>query len=154
MSASKSTPMMRQYLTIKEEFPDTLLFYRMGDFFELFFEDAKKASRLLEITLTSRDKNQKDPIPMCGVPAKAVQGYIGRLLEMGEKVALCDQVEDPAKAKGLVKREVVRVVTPGMVVEDELLDAKSGNFICAVAENKKKIGACPFGHLHRAVQGL
>ena len=141
MSASKSTPMMRQYLTIKEEFPDTLLFYRMGDFFELFFEDAKKASRLLEITLTSRDKNRKDPIPMCGVPAKAVQGYIGRLLDMGEKVALCDQVEDPAKARGLVKREVIRVVTPGMVVEDELLDAKSGNFICAVAENKKKIGA-------------
>ena len=132
MSPPKSTPMIKQYLSIKEQYPDAILFYRMGDFYEMFFEDAQLASRLLEITLTSRNKNDESPVPMCGVPHRAAQGYISRLIDKGYKVAVCDQVEDPAKAKGLVKRDVVRVITPGMVVENELLDAKLNNFVLAV----------------------
>src|SRR6056300_301483 len=114
MSTAKATPMMQQYLSIKERYPDVLLFYRMGDFYEMFFEDAQVASRELEITLTSRNKKDDSPVPMCGVPHRAAKGYISRLIEKGYKVAMCDQVEDPKAAKGLVKREVVRVVTPGM----------------------------------------
>ena len=129
MSSSKATPMMQQYFSIKEKYPDAFLFYRMGDFFEMFFEDAERASRILEITLTSRNKNDEKPIPMCGVPYRAAQGYIARLLEGGHKVAICDQVEDPSRARGLVKRDVVRVVTPGMIFESELLDARSNNFL-------------------------
>ena len=95
--------MIQQYLSIKERYPDALLFYRMGDFYEMFFEDAHVASRVLEITLTSRNKNDDSPIPMCGVPYRAAQGYISRLIENGYKVAICDQVEDPKAAKGLVR---------------------------------------------------
>ena len=140
MATAKATPMMQQYLSIKERYPDVLLFYRMGDFYEMFFEDAQVASRELEITLTSRNKNEASPIPMCGVPHRAARGYIARLIEKGYKVALCDQVEDPKSAKGLVKREVVRVVTPGMIIEDELLDEKSNNFILAASQRKETIG--------------
>ena len=140
MATAKATPMMQQYLSIKERYPDVLLFYRMGDFYEMFFEDAQVASRELEITLTSRNKNEASPIPMCGVPHRAAQGYIARLIAKGYKVALCDQVEDPKSAKGLVKREVVRVVTPGMIIEDELLDEKSNNYILAVSQGRKAIG--------------
>ncbi len=125
MSSSKSTPMIKQYLSIKDEYPDAILLYRMGDFYEMFFEDAERAARILEITLTSRNKNDAQPIPMCGVPYRAVEGYIARLLESGHKVAICDQVEDPAQAKGIVKREVVRVMTPGMITEENLLDART-----------------------------
>ena len=100
---------MKQYLSIKGQYPDAILFYRMGDFYEMFFEDAEIASGILEITLTSRNKKEETPIPMCGVPYRAAQGYIARLIEAGRKVAVCDQVENPAAAKGLVKREVVRV---------------------------------------------
>jgi DNA mismatch repair protein MutS len=100
--------MLKQYLSIKEEYPDTILFYRMGDFYEMFFEDAQVASRVLEITLTSRNKKDESPVPMCGVPHRAVSGYIARLIDHGYKVAVCDQIEDPATAKGLVKRDVVR----------------------------------------------
>ncbi|MCP4630682.1 MAG: DNA mismatch repair protein MutS [bacterium] len=132
MSPPKSTPMIKQYLSIKEQYPDAILFYRMGDFYEMFFEDAQLASRVLEITLTSRNKNDESPVPMCGVPHRAAQSYIARLIDKGYKVAVCDQIEDPAKAKGLVKRDVVRVITPGMVVENELLDAKANNFVLAV----------------------
>jgi DNA mismatch repair protein MutS len=132
MSKPKSTPMMQQYLTIKEKYKDAILFYRMGDFYEMFFEDAQVASKVLEITLTSRNKNDAVPVPMCGVPYRAAQTYIARLIENGHKVAICDQVEDPAVAKGLVRREVVRVVTPGMIVENELLDAKSNNYLLAM----------------------
>jgi len=124
--------MIKQYLSIKEEYPDAILFYRMGDFYEMFFEDAEIASRALEITLTSRNKHDTSPVPMCGVPHRAAQGYIARLIDQGYKVAVCDQVEDPATAKGLVKREVVRVITPGMIVDTELLDALSNNFVMAV----------------------
>jgi DNA mismatch repair protein MutS len=140
MRPNKATPMIRQYLEIKEQYPDAILFYRMGDFYEMFFEDANVASRILEITLTSRNKNDESPIPMCGVPWKAAQGYIAKLLEQGKKVAICDQVEDSAEAKGLVKRDVVRVVTPGMIVEDEMLDAKSNNYILAVTRKSRTFG--------------
>ena len=133
MSAAKITPMLQQYLSIKEKYPDAILFYRMGDFYEMFFEDAQTASRVLEITLTARNKNDPKPVPMCGVPYRAAQGYIARLIESGYKVAICDQVEDPALAKGLVKREVVRVMTPGMIVENEMLEAKSNNYLLALA---------------------
>ena len=140
MSNAKTTPMLQQYLSIKEKYADAILFYRMGDFYEMFFEDAQTASRILEITLTSRNKNDAVPVPMCGVPYRAAQTYLARLLENGYKVAICDQVEDPAQAKGLVKREVVRVVTPGMIVENELLDAKSNNYLVALAINGNSYG--------------
>ncbi|CAB1064165.1 DNA mismatch repair protein MutS [Olavius sp. associated proteobacterium Delta 1] len=133
MSPPKSTPMIKQYLSIKEQYPDTILFYRMGDFYEMFFEDAQLASRVLEITLTSRNKNVESPVPMCGVPHRAAQSYIARLIDKGYKVAVCDQIEDAAQAKGLVKRDVVRVITPGMVIENELLDARANNYVLAVS---------------------
>lgn len=132
--------MIQQYLSIKEKYQDAILFYRMGDFYEMFFEDAHTASKVLEIALTSRNKNDAVPVPMCGVPYKAAQTYISRLIEAGHKVAICDQVEDPAQAKGLVKRDVVRVVTPGMIIENELLDAKSNNFVLALAIRHDLIG--------------
>lgn len=132
--------MMKQYLSIKGQYPDAILFYRMGDFYEMFFEDAEVASGILEITLTSRNKKDEIPIPMCGVPHKAAKGYIARLIEAGRKVAVCDQVEDPAISKGLVKREVVRVITPGMIVENELLEEKTNNFILSVANNAVTAG--------------
>jgi DNA mismatch repair protein MutS len=140
MSNAKTTPMLQQYLAIKEKYRDAILFYRMGDFYEMFFEDAHTASRALEITLTSRNKNDADPVPMCGVPYRAAQSYIARLIENGYKVAICDQIEDPSQAKGLVKREVVRVVTPGMIVENELLEAKSNNYLLALAIDRDRIG--------------
>ncbi len=133
MNLSKVTPMIKQYLSIKEKYADSILFYRMGDFYEMFFEDAKTASRILEITLTSRNKKDEHPIPMCGVPFRAAQNYIARLIDNGCKVAICEQVEDPAASKGLVKRDVVRVITPGMILDDELLDEKSNNYILAIA---------------------
>ncbi|UCG13939.1 MAG: DNA mismatch repair protein MutS [Deltaproteobacteria bacterium] len=127
---SKVTPMIQQYLEIKEKYQDAILFYRMGDFYEMFFEDAVVASRELEITLTSRDKQAQDPIPMCGVPHRAADAYIAKLLDQGHKVALCEQVEDPCEAKGLVKREVVKVVTPGTALDS--LESKSPNYLAAV----------------------
>jgi DNA mismatch repair protein MutS len=140
MELLKKTPMIKQYLSIKEKYADTILFYRMGDFYEMFFEDAEVASKVLEITLTSRNKKDENPIPMCGVPYKAAQGYIARLIGQGYKVAICDQVEDPALAKGLVKREVVRVITPGMILDNELLDEKSDNYVLALARNDDTAG--------------
>jgi DNA mismatch repair protein MutS len=124
--------MIKQYLAIKNQYPDAILFYRMGDFYEMFFEDAHIASRALEIALTSRNKNDESPVPMCGVPHRAAQTYIARLIDKGYKVAVCDQIEDPAKAKGLVKRDVVRVITPGMIVENELLNERSNNYVLAL----------------------
>ncbi len=132
--------MIEQYLEIKDQYAEHILFYRMGDFYEMFFEDAEAASRELEITLTARNKHDSAPVPMCGVPAKAAEGYIGRLIEKGYKVAICDQTEDPAAAKGLVKREVVRVVTPGMVVNSDLLDERTNNFIVAFFLGEKTHG--------------
>ena len=140
MSPPKSTPMIKQYLSIKDQYPDAILFYRMGDFYEMFFEDAHLASRALEITLTSRNKNDESPVPMCGVPHRAARSYIARLINKGYKVAVCDQIEDPAQAKGLVKRDVVRVITPGMIIEDELLDERSNNYVLAVKSKDGAIG--------------
>ena len=110
------SPMMRQYFTIKEQYPDTILFFRLGDFYEMFFEDAKLASKELELTLTGRDCGQDERAPMCGVPFHSCEGYIARLVAKGYKVAICEQMEDPATAKGLVKRDIVRVITPGTVI--------------------------------------
>ena len=140
MTQAKPTPMIQQYLSVKDDYPDALLFYRMGDFYEMFFEDAEKASQLLNITLTSRNKNVASPIPMCGVPYKAAKTYISRLITQGYKVAICDQVEDPSKAKGLVKREVTRVVTPGTLLEDDLLEAKSHNYVLALEIRDDLVG--------------
>jgi DNA mismatch repair protein MutS len=140
MNPPKATPMIKQYLSIKEQYPDAFLFYRMGDFYEMFFEDAEKASRILEITLTSRNKKEETPVPMCGVPYKAVNGYVARLIGQGHKVAICDQVEDPTLAKGLVQREVVRVITPGMIVENEFLEADTNNYVLAVAHGDETFG--------------
>jgi len=130
--AIKLTPMLKQYLSIKERYPDALLFFRMGDFYELFFEDAETASRELQIALTSRNPHDEDPVPMCGVPYHALEEYVRPLLEKNYKVAICDQVEDPRKAKGLVKREVVRVLTPGTVVEGTALSTTSNNFLASL----------------------
>lgn len=128
----KITPMLEQYLAMKQQHPDALLFFRLGDFYELFFEDAERAARWLDITLTTRSRKDEVPIPMCGVPHHAVQSYVAKLLHLGLKVALCDQVEDPAAAKGLVGRAVVRVLTPGTITEEEYLDPKQPNYLAAV----------------------
>ncbi len=135
---TKLTPAMRQYLDIKEENKDAILFFRMGDFYEMFFEDARLASRVLGLTLTSRDKNRE--IPMCGIPHHASRTYISRLIKEGYKVAVCEQVEDPASAKGVVTRAVERVVTPGLALEDEYLDGSDNNFIAAALIGKKGSG--------------
>jgi len=131
---------MQQYLRIKAEYPDMLLFYRMGDFFELFFEDAQRAAKLLDLTLTSRNKNSADEIPMAGIPVHAIEGYLAKLLKHGESVALCDQIGDPAVSKGLVERKVTRVITPGTVIEEELLDRQKENFLLAVFPKESNYG--------------
>ena len=134
------TPMIKQYLEVKEKNPDAILLYRMGDFYEMFFEDAKLASQILDITLTSRDKNKEGSIPLCGVPYHAVGGYIQKLVDQGYKVAICEQMEEASKAKGIVRREVIRVITPGMVFEDELLQPKANNFLMALALGEERMG--------------
>ena len=138
--AEKHTPMMQQYLGIKAEHPDKLLFYRMGDFYELFMEDAEQAARLLDLTLTSRGNSNGQRIPMAGVPVHAAEGYLGRLVKSGQSIAVCEQVSDPATSKGLVKREVVRIVTPGTITDENLLDQKRDNHICAIYQLKNVIG--------------
>ena len=125
---SKPTPMMAQYLKIKSQYQDTLLFFRLGDFYEMFYDDAIEASRVLEITLTRRDA-KKDPIPMCGVPYHSASGYIEKLISKGYKVAICEQMEDPTQTKGMVRREVVQVITPGTVMEQKGMDEKTNNYI-------------------------
>ena len=133
------TPMMQQYRGIKKEYSDSILFFRMGDFYEMFNEDAKTASSILQIALTSRNK-KTNPIPMCGIPHHSANLYITRLLKAGKKVAICEQTEDPKEAKGLVKREVVRVITPGTILDDNMLDPKSDQFIASLYFGKKEIG--------------
>ena len=128
--AQALTPMMRQYLEAKARYPDALLFFRLGDFYELFFDDAVTASEALQITLTARAKGD-DKVPMCGVPHHAARGYIAKLLERGHKVAICDQVEEPGKS-ALVRREVTRVVTPGMILDDQVLDPRQAAYVGAV----------------------
>jgi DNA mismatch repair protein MutS len=130
------TPLMRQYLAAKAEYPDTLVFFRMGDFYELFYDDARKAARLLDITLTQRGQSAGAPIPMAGVPYHAVEGYLARLVRRGESVAICEQIGDPATARGLVERKVVRVVTPGTVTDEALLEERRDNLLLAIAAHR------------------
>jgi DNA mismatch repair protein MutS len=134
------TPMMEQYLSVKEQAKDALLFFRLGDFYEMFFEDAVTASRELEITLTGRGAGQEERIPMCGVPYHAAEGYIAKLIEKGYKVAVCEQVEDPATAKGVVRREIVRIVTPGTVMDSKMVGESSNNFIMGAAQLGGRFG--------------
>ncbi|HWP92918.1 MAG TPA: DNA mismatch repair protein MutS [Thermodesulfobacteriota bacterium] len=137
---STDTPMIKQYLRIKREHPDALLFFRLGDFYEMFFEDANVASKILGIALTSRNKSEKNSVPLCGVPYHSVEPYIAKLLEHGHKVAICEQVEDPRLAKGIVDRRVTRILTPGVILDSEKLDSKSSNFLAAVYNDGKSYG--------------
>jgi len=143
MSAKVSpvhTPMMQQYLSIKADYPDMLMFYRMGDFYELFFDDARRAAALLDITLTARGKTAGNPIPMAGVPYHAVEGYLAKLVKKGESVAICEQIGDPATSKGPVERKVMRVVTPGTLTDEALLSAAQDNLVAAVCVAGEKVG--------------
>ena len=137
---TEHTPVMQQYLGFKAEYPDMLLFFRMGDFYELFYEDAKKAARLLNITLTKRGKSAGEAIPMAGVPYHAVDNYLAKLIKLGESVAICEQVGDPALCKGPVDRKVVRIITPGTITEDVLLDEKISNVLLAIYKSKQNYG--------------
>jgi len=127
------TPMMQQYRSAKRQHPDAILLFRMGDFYEMFYDDAVVASRILEIALTTRDRKSSNPVPMCGIPHHALENYVGKLLRAGHRVAVCDQVEDPRLARGLVRREVTRVITPGTLLEENLLEARENNYLCAIA---------------------
>ncbi|WP_462325006.1 DNA mismatch repair protein MutS [Desulfoplanes sp.] len=140
MTKAKLTPMLEQYLSTKQEYPDALLFYRMGDFYELFFEDAEIAARELQIALTSRNPNADNPVPMCGVPHHAKNEYLKQLIEKGYKIAVCDQVEDPKEAKGLVRREVTRVLTPGTIVEDLAQETAENQYLAALFTDGKNGG--------------
>ncbi len=134
------TPMMQQYLRIKGEHPDILLFYRMGDFYELFYDDAEKASRLLDITLTSRGSSAGTPVKMAGVPAHSVESYLAKLVKLGQSVAICEQIGDPAAAKGPVDRQVTRIVTPGTLTDSSLLEDKADNVLLSIAKDKSTVG--------------
>ena len=136
------SPMMKQYFEVKEKYPNTLLFFRLGDFYEMFFNDAKIASRELELTLTGRDCGQEERAPMCGVPFHSAETYIARLVAKGYKVAICEQMEDPALAKGIVKRSVIRVITPGTVMESSMLDEAKNNYIASAYYQGDKVGIC------------
>ncbi len=143
MSAEVSTvhtPMMQQYMRIKGEYPDMLVFYRMGDCYELFYDDAKRAARLLDITLTSRGKSGGQPIPMAGIPYHAAEGYLAKLVRQGESAAICEQVGDPATSKGPVERKVMRVVTPGTLTDEALLSQARDNLVASVFIDQAGIG--------------
>src|ERR1700743_1009914 len=149
-ASARVTPMMEQYLEIKAANPGLLLFYRMGDFYELFFEDAEVASKALGIALTKRGKHQGADIPMCGVPVERSEDYLHRLIAKGFRVAVCEQMEDPAAArargnKSVVRRDVVRLVTPGTLTEDTLLDARANNYLLAIARARASSGGDRFG---------
>jgi len=133
----KVTPMLAQYLRLKERHRDAILMFRLGDFYEMFFEDAERASAILDITLTARNKHDATPIPLCGVPFHSVEPYIQKLLGAGLKVAICEQVEDPRAAKGLVDRDVVRVITPGTIVEEESLDPRTASFLAVLGTDDR-----------------
>src|SRR3990167_345640 len=132
--------MMRQYLGIKADYPDMLLFYRMGDFYELFFDDAEKASRLLDITLTRRGQSNGEPIKMAGVPYHSVEQYLAKLVKLGEAVAICEQIGDPATSKGPVERKVVRIITPGTLTDSALLDDTRDNVLLALCMRSGRLG--------------
>src|SRR5205814_10515095 len=137
---SSHTPMMQQYLRIKGEHPDILVFYRMGDFYELFYDDAEKASRLLDLTLTSRGVSAGTPVKMAGVPAHSVEQYLAKLVKLGESVAICEQIGDPATAKGPVDRQVTRIVTPGTLTDASLLEDKSDNILLSLSRDESTVG--------------
>lgn len=137
----KRTPMMQQFMEAKAQEPNALLFFRMGDFYEMFFEDAIVGSKVLEIALTTRDRKSDNPVPMCGIPYHAMDNYIGKLISAGHRVAVCEQIEDPKLAKGLVKRAITRVITPGTLLEDNLLEARENNYLCAVVSKKDSCAA-------------
>ncbi|MCI5801841.1 MAG: DNA mismatch repair protein MutS [Oscillospiraceae bacterium] len=139
---AKLSPMMEQYFSIKSKHQDQILFFRLGDFYEMFYDDAKTASRELELTLTGRDCGQEERAPMCGVPYHSCEAYIARLIKKGYKVAICEQMEDPALAKGLVKRDVIRVITPGTIVETSMLDESANNYIASIWCEGEGFGAC------------
>jgi DNA mismatch repair protein MutS len=132
--------MMKQYSEIKNRYKDSILFFRMGDFYETFYEDAKLISKELDIALTSRNKGGSERIPLAGIPYHALDPYLGRLIRKGYKVAICEQVEDPRVAKGIVKREVVRIVTPGTVLESDILDANSNNYLMSIIRGESDLG--------------
>ena len=136
------SPMMTQYLQLKEKYPDTIIFYRLGDFYEMFFDDAELVSRELELTLTGRDCGLEKRAPMCGIPYHAVNTYLPKLISNGHKVAICEQVSDPKASKGLVQREIVQIITPGTVIDSDALEAKKNNFLMAVYSTKKSIAVC------------
>ncbi len=128
-----ATALMRQYLDVKARYPDAILFFRLGDFYEMFYEDATYVARALSLTLTTRDKGKDDPVPMCGIPHHAARAYVGKLTELGHRVAICEQLEDPKLTKGIVRRDVVRVVTPGVILDEESLDPRAPNYVAAVS---------------------
>src|SRR4051794_39637581 len=132
--------MMQQYWRVKADHPDKLVFYRMGDFYELFYDDAQRAARLLDITLTARGQSAGTPIPMAGVPYHAVEGYLAKLMKLGESVAICEQIGDPATSKGPVERKVLRVITPGTVTDASLLDSKRDSLLVAVNPGRDRTG--------------
>ncbi|MCK5639545.1 MAG: DNA mismatch repair protein MutS, partial [Gammaproteobacteria bacterium] len=137
---SNHTPMMRQYLRIKAEYPHMLLFYRMGDFYELFYDDARRASELLDISLTARGQSAGEPIPMAGLPYHAAEGYLAKLIRKGESVAICEQIGDPATSKGPVERQVMRIITPGTVTDEALLQERRDNLLCALSQHDDRYG--------------
>ncbi len=139
---SEMTPMMAQYLEIKKDYPDTILFFRLGDFYEMFFDDALLASSVLELTLTARSYSKGEKAPMCGVPFHSAENYIARLVTKGYKVAICEQVEDPATAKGIVKRDVIRIITKGSIIENTLLDESKNNYLAVIYMNENGAGLC------------
>src|SRR5215218_4058922 len=141
MNPASSTPMLRQYHELKQQHPGTLLFFRLGDFYELFYDDAVTGAREMEITLTARHKERGDPIPMCGVPHHAAANYIARLVRKGYRVAICEQTEDPSQTKKLVRREVVRVVTPGTAIDPQLVEASETVYLAAVCGTGERMAA-------------
>ena len=136
------SPMMQQYMEIKRQHKDEILFYRIGDFYEMFFEDALTASRELDLTLTGKQCGLPERAPMCGVPFHSYESYVARLIAKGYKVAICEQVEDPSKAKGLVKRDIIRVLTPGTVIESSMLQDDKNNYIASIYLKGKRAGLC------------
>lgn len=136
------SPMMQQYFNIKKDYPETILFFRLGDFYEMFFDDAKTASKELDLVLTGRDCGQEERAPMCGVPFHSADGYIAKLVSRGYKVAICEQVEDPSAAKGIVKRDVIRVITPGTVIEGNILEDGVNNYLCSICKTPNETGMC------------
>ncbi|MDR0315185.1 MAG: DNA mismatch repair protein MutS [Oscillospiraceae bacterium] len=139
---AEMTPMMKQYFNVKEQYPDTILLFRLGDFYEMFFEDAKLASKVLDLVLTGRDCGQEERAPMCGVPYHSADSYIAKLVSCGYKVAICEQTQDPAEAKGLVRREVIRIITPGTVIESNMLDEAKNNYLACLSIFAEKAGVC------------